>query len=176
MTLAAPTRIASRPAWTARIRQYQDGIELELVKRTRLGLVDLLLVSSAVALGGLALAALGQSGPWWALAFWLCGLVGAGVLRDASADGLQLRRAVFAHGASETFLLAGTRPGQVLGGGASADLLVALEPDGPDTARLRLFTASGEHDLGGPVLLRSQDAAEVRRFAALAGVRAIGLR
>lgn len=176
MTLTADNVLAPRPSWTARIRQYQDGVELELVKRTAVGLLDLLLAGSAMAMGGLALYLVGpETGPWWALAFWLCGLVGVSTFREASREGFRTRRALFAHGASETFILAGTSPGQHLGGGASEDLVVALEPSGPDTSRLRVFTAAGETDLGGPVLLPSSDAAAVRRFAALSGVRVIGL-
>ena len=149
-----------------RVVQYRDGVELVLDPgRVEPGPASALLGALA-AIG----AALTLSGQLWAVAL---AAVGLGGLAWQAARPPMLRR-LLAHGASETWLLAGQEAAKVMAGGASSDLVLALDLAARGCVRLRLFTSTGEQDLGPAAILSPEELAPVRRFLALSGVRAVG--
>ncbi|MCK6506999.1 hypothetical protein L6R53_27105 [Myxococcota bacterium] len=164
-TGARPLPPVQVEAGRVRLLQYADGVEL--VVQTAAPPWPLAAALATLALSGSCLAALGQLG---ALAL---AAVGLGGLAWLAARPPTVRR-LLAHGATETWLLSGRLPGRALSGGASADLVLALDRGPRGRVHLRLFAASGELDMGRAPALEARELALVRRFLALSGLKATG--
>lgn len=169
-TILCPSGPSAAPVVSQRGRvrvvQYRDGVELVLDPGARLPGVGSLGLGLVVAIGA-CLVLLGQL---WALPVAAIGLFG---LAWQATRPPQIRR-LLAHGASETFLLQGASAGRTLSGGATADLVLTMDSAARSRVRLRLFTGSGEQDLGPGSVLDHDELRLVRRFLALSGVRAVG--
>jgi hypothetical protein len=166
LTSARPLPPVQHAAGRVLLVQYADGVELVL-RRSAPGWQAAAALASLAAVG----ACLAVLGLLWALplaAVGLGGLVTLAVRRPAA-------RRLLAHGASQTWQLSGRGPGAPLSGGASADLVFAMDRARQGQVRLRLFAASGELDLGGGLALQPDELALVRRFLALSGLKATGV-
>lgn len=123
-----------------------------------------------------------------ALAFASVGLLGAAALGASAVllvallslalllGSLRLARGpvacrLVAHTDSGTWVLLGGTAGEVLAGGASADLCLVVEPEPRGRATLALRHGDREIALGPAGRLRAGDLATVRRFAVLSGLR-----
>lgn len=159
--MVAPRALQPRAGRACRVISSPTGVELALGGTPRA--TPALAFASVGLLGA---AALGASSTL--LLALLAGALLLGSLRHAGGP---VACRLVTHAASGTWVLLGCTAGEVLAGGASADLCLVLQPRPRGQALLALRHGDREIALGSAGRLSTEDLATVRRFAALSGLR-----